>query len=170
MSDLKVKEKELRGWLNSTDDETVKKGLEAVRKDGTASFIPVLTAIALNHKNVDLQSESLEILKDTKLSSAKELIIEEVKVHRNHPNISKLLGLTWEAGVEIGDELYDFVEIALAADYAALIELYSIIDNDDKGYDYETVSEINLMINEKIEEDPESDSAAMLHTIALMLN
>ena len=170
MKEVKVKEKELKGWLNSSDDNTVKKGLEAVRKDGTSTFIPVLTALALNHNNTDIQSEALEVLKDTKNTAAHQLIIEEVKLHRSHPDISKLLGATWEAGIDVSDELYEFVEIAVASNYQSLIELFSIIDNDDKGYDYETVSEINLLINEKIEEDSESDSAAMLQTIALMLS
>lgn len=170
MKDIKVKDKELKAWLTSGESTSILKGLELVRKNGKSEHVPLIVNIALNHTDEKVAEEALSLLRDNKNSAAHVLIYEEVRNHRNHESVSKLLSVLWEAGIDVNEHLQELVEIAVASNYQSLVELFSIIDNDEDGFEYEMVTEVNLLLNEQIEEDPESDRSAMLHTIALMLS
>lgn len=128
--------------------DKLKTELASIRKSGSLKqFSRIVEILAENQHNAIAKDASV-LLADIKKPEVVDLMIAEIKNHKNREIKRQLVQACWESGLDYSIHLTDFANIFIEADYETAIEAFTLIENT--VLDFAPNMEIKAEMTDKI--------------------
>lgn len=145
-------------------------GIHEARTNGNLKVFPYLLDVIEQTEDNDVLETACQLLFDTKKPEALPILMDRIKSCKSQHKQAVLASALWQADFDCEDLLEDLVDLAIEGNLHNAIEIFTVIDNIESELPYDLVSDLNLTLNEWIVENPKSDKANILESIAFSLN
>ena len=119
----------LTGKLQSSNNDIVMGALEQLRVAGTASYIPILTQMLLEHPDPDVRENIHRLLSELKDKAVVPVIVDLLKNDSFAAIHHLLLSACWSNGLDYSPYLPLLVEFVISGDAQTAFEALTVIEN-----------------------------------------
>lgn len=156
--------------LKNQDSQKVLAAIENYRKNGNLATLPQFIEIVLLSEHPEIVEKGSKVLYDIKEEGAVHVIFECFKNDKLNNKHSQLTAILWEAGMDCQDRLEELVDIALQGDTNTVLEVLTVIENIDKSYPFDQITDLKLSIAEITEEITDATKLQLLNSLSLVLD
>lgn len=155
--------------LDSNNPIIIKETLNEIRLNGNINILPSLFNLVKKYKNEEIGYITINILKDIKLTTFKEILINEIN-NPQYLNIkTTLLSICWESSLDFSDYIFTFAKIVIQDNFTNSFESYTIIKNFNNPLNIEITKKTIDYFKSNLN-SIESQKKELVHDLIVFLN
>lgn len=155
--------------LDSNNPIIIKETLNEIRLNGNINILPSLLNLVKKYKNEEIGYITINILKDIKLTTFKEILINEIN-NPQYLNIkTTLLSICWESSLDFSDYIFTFAKIVIQDNFTNSFEAYTIIKNFNNPLNIEITKKTIDYFKSNLN-SIESQKKELVHDLIVFLN
>ena len=108
--------------------EEILEKISNIEKTGNVKDIPFVLDNLFNNDS-EISNKCFKILSDIKIKEANKILAEKLLSANNEDDIRKLLSIFWQTGLDFGEYLEHFFDIAIKYNLETSMEAMSVIEN-----------------------------------------
>lgn len=158
----------LKGLHSKQNDEIIK-SLKSLKVYGDATTAPKIFNLLLEHKDNDVEVETLNLLSSLKDTSMPDVIMEQLKLEKYQPIRSKVLSTIWQSGLNYAPHIGQLVEIAVEGTFMEKVECITIIENLEGPFEEEQILESMLLLREYFDKNKQDERSNQIMKEILLI-
>ena len=167
--ELKTLEEQIN-LLNKISDEDLISDLQGYRKTAQIGLTPHLIRRWVQTKDENLYAQLYQFFLDTQRQDELTYFIEAIQNEDFKNNRSELIAVLWQSPLDASEFFELLVNVALKGDHMTIIEVSTVIDSFDTGFEEDVVLEAVYQIGEAIDEESDEEKVRLLGNLRQIIN
>jgi len=156
--------------VQSLSDHELNSRLLNFRKLSLPQLTPYFIDRWYNTKDDALRSGLYQFFLDTKMQEELGFFVEAIENKEYVEKRSELIAVLWQSSLDASECFDKLVHIALNGDLMTIIEVSTVIDSFDMGFEEQVVLDNVYQIGEALEEENDEERAKLLSNLQQIIS
>ncbi len=156
--------------LENLSDQNLIKKLAEYRQIALAGLTPHLIRRWVESRAMELSDALFQYFVDTKNQAELTYFIEAIHNEDFIEKRSELISILWQSSLDSTEYFEDLISIAVSGDYMTIIEVSTVIESYDTGFEEQAILDATYQLSDAIDEEGDIERKKLLENLRQVIN